>query len=300
MNMFNPFPENIKTIAVIAPSGPASPEQIHAGCRFIEKLGVEVKLAPGVLNQGRCPYLSAVTASRLDDLHWAYADNTIDLILCTRGGFGAAHLLPQIDWDIIRSRTIPLVGYSDISALHLAMIKNNAGIPVVGPMCIRLPQLHDDAYTLEYFKRALSGSPARPALLPDGGRQLTALLPGYVKAPVTASNLAVMVSLCGTGFMPDLKGKILLLEDINEPVYKLDRYLTQLRQNGILDGIAGLLLGDFTECGSGDELNELFRRTVDGLDCPVYSGFPFGHGFPLLSVRQNSIIEIDEAGTFKL
>jgi muramoyltetrapeptide carboxypeptidase len=298
--MFNPFPENIKTIAVIAPSGPASPEQVHAGCGFIEKLGIKVKLAPGVLNQGQCPYLSANTSSRLDDLHGAYADNTIDLILCARGGFGAAHLLPEIDWTIIRSRSIPLVGYSDINALHLAMIKNNAGIPVVGPMCIRLPQLHDDAYTLEYFKRALSDSPARHALLPNGGEQLTTLIPGCVKAPVIASNLAVMVSLCGTEFMPELKGKILMLEDINEPAYKLDRYLTQLKQNGILDDIAGLLLGDFIECGSGDERNEMFNRVLGKLDCPVYSGFPFGHGFPLLSVRQNSIIEIDEAGTFKL
>ncbi|MBN2640894.1 MAG: LD-carboxypeptidase [Victivallales bacterium] len=298
--MFNPFPTNIKTIAVIAPSGPASPEQIHAGCGFIEKFGIKVKLAHGVLNQGQCRYLSTDASSRLDDLHWAYTDSDVDLILCARGGFGAAHLLPEIDWDIIRSRSVPLVGYSDISVLHLAMIKNNAGIPVVGPMCIRLPQLHDDAYTLEYFKRALSDSPVRPALLPDGGRQLTALLPGCVKAPVIASNLAVMVSLCGTGFMLELKGKVLLLEDINEPVYKLDRYLTQLKQNGILDGIAGLLLGDFIECGNEGELNEMFNRILGKLDCPVYSGFPFGHGFPLLSVRQNSIIEIDETGTFKL
>ncbi len=293
--MINPFPEHIRTVAVIAPAGPAPEDQIKAGCGLLENLGIKVKLMPGVQNgKSQASYLSATVKQRLEDLHNAWSDSEVDLILCVRGGYGCAHLLPEIDWKILKSRSLPLVGYSDITALHLAMLKYNAGIPVAAPMCAMLPRIKDDDFTMSHYHRVLSASKSSdiPSLKP--------LKTGRIEAPVVAVNLAVTVTMCGTDFMPDLTGKVLLVEDIGEPVYKIDRYLTQLRQCGILDSLGGLVFGSFTGCNNNDELGRLQQTIADEMDFPVFSGFPFGHDFPFVSIRQNARIAVEANGTVSL
>lgn len=287
----NPFPENIRRIALIAPAGVAKPEAIDDAVKQLCAWGIEPVVMPHVQAGTEEKYLASTDAHRATELEQAWLDPEIDLLLCVRGGFGCAHLLPRLHWDRLRSRQMPLVGYSDITALHLAMIRYRAGIAIAGPMAIRLPQIADDPYTSDNFRRVLHHAPAETVVRPDGA-PLELLNKGNVTGPVFAANLAVMVTLCGTGRMPDLSGWILLLEDIGEPVYRLDRYLTQLQQCGVLDQCAGLVFGSFTDCGDPAEQLVLFRRLAATFDGPVVTGFPFGHSFPLCSLRQGSRMTI--------
>jgi muramoyltetrapeptide carboxypeptidase len=125
---------------------------------------------------------------------------------------------------------------------------------------------------------------------------ISILKEGKAKGPATPVNLATMVSLIGSDFMPDLAGSVLLLEDISEPVYKLDRYLSQLRFSGILSGISGLIFGGFKDCGKAKGRERLFKETAQYVNGPVISGFPFGHSLPFAAIKCGSDIEVKRNG----
>lgn len=290
--MTSPFPESVRRIALIAPAGVAAPEAVDQAVERLRAWKIEPVVMPHVRAGTQEKYLAAADHARAAELEEAWLDPAIDMLLCVRGGFGSAHLLPLLRWELLRRRAMPLIGYSDLTALHLAMLRHQAGIPIVGPMGIRLEQIATDPYTLNRFRRVLSGEAHEVIIRPDGN-QPEVLRPGTAAGSVFAANLAVIVTLCGTGWMPDLTGWILILEDIGEPVYRLDRYLTQLRQCGILDRCAGLVFGDFADCGDREERMVLFRRVAAGFAGPVLTDFPFGHTFPLCSLRQGQLMTID-------
>lgn len=294
----NPFPPNIRKVAVIAPAGREGQEIIQAGCRVLNSCGIETLLMPHMFSGSPDGYLAADTEARLADLLQCWVEKDVDMVLCTRGGFGSAHLLPQIDWELLRSKPLPLVGYSDITALHLAMYANGCGPLIAAPMCARLKDLTEDDYTLYHYGRALQSAPPPEKLVrPDGSTKLQVLQAGEVSGPVIAVNLSVAVTLCGTPYMPDLTGCILLIEDVSEPVYKLDRYLTQLSQCGIIKKLAGLILGNFRDCGTAEGREIIFQRIAEEIVGPVVSGFPFGHSFPFVSIRQGRKLTIHADGT---
>lgn len=280
------FPDNIKHAAIIAPAG-SIPVDNRTGYEFLEKHGIKVTVMPHVYSGcDATPWISANLEERLSDLHACWRDDSIDIVLCVRGGFGSAQLLPYIDWELLRQRRLPLIGYSDITALHLGMLKNHVGIPIAAPMFGKLfnalEEHQEAAFTAEYYRHALLDNPARKLL--DSGLEI--IRPGSTEGPLVACNLAVLTTLCGTPYMPDFSGAILLLEDLNEPVYKIDRYLTQLEQNGIIAQCSGLIFGSFLDCGEPEMLANLVRRFTETLDIPVLGGFPFGHDFPMACVRQ--------------
>lgn len=294
--IYNPFPESVKRVAVAAPSGPPERSRIDKACKFMKKLGIDPVLGPNVFEKSSSGYLSADTEKRVSDLHEFWEDKSIDLIFCARGGFGSAHLLPLLDWKKLCSRNIPLLGFSDITALHLAMLKNKAGIPVASYTAKDFDRIIKDEYTSKMLKRALSGQKRLKALpLPEGSKILI-INPGKAKGPAVPANLATLVSMTGTDFMPDLKGCVLLLEDISEPVYKLDRYLTQLRLSGVISAISGLIFCGFKDCGKAKDRTRLFKETAQYVNGPVISGFPFGHSLPFAAIKCGSDIEIKEDG----
>lgn len=283
--MNNPFPPHIRNIAVIAPAGRCMPEALTKACHHLEGFGINVRLMPNCLAHNSPPYLSANDHDRVHDLHTALSDPQTDLILCARGGYGSARILELIDWELMRSRQLPIVGYSDITALHLAMLGRHAGIPIAGPMCLKLYEHRDDSISVNSLKTALLIDDHSP-MLPIPELSIDTVKNGFADAPAVAVNLTVAASLCGGNFMPDLAGHILIVEDIAEPAYKIDRCLNQLRQNGILARLAGLVFASFRDCGTPMELDGLFRNFADLINGPVVSGFPFGHQFPTLSIRQ--------------
>jgi muramoyltetrapeptide carboxypeptidase len=297
-NSNNTFPPGIKHIAIIAPAGPATPEKVYAGVKILQDSGIQVTVMPHVFSGSEAKYLAAAATERVADLHNCWKDLTVDLVLCTRGGFGSAHLLPLIDWDLLRSRRLPLIGYSDITVLHLAMLKMNAGISVVAPMAAKLEEallLHPlKDYTAKYLHKMLTGESVE--LITPDGKPLRCFRPGTATGMPVAANLAVMSAAIGTPYFPSLIDRILIVEDINEPVYKLDRYFTQLRQAGILNECSAIIFGEFIDCGEKDELNHFFEQISATVNVPVWGGFPFGHGLPLASLRMDKPMAITGDG----
>lgn len=290
MFMNSLFPEKIAHVAIISPAGPADKTQVESGAALLRGWGMKVTIMPHVFCGAPESYLSAPAPERLADLHACWNDASIDLALCARGGFGAAHLLPEIDWKLLRSRPLPLIGYSDITALHMGMLKMHAGIPVAAPMAAKLHEAVIEnqfaEYTADYYRAAMHGLPI-PVKSPDGGNPVRIIKPGCVSALPLVANLAVMVTLCGTNYFPDVTGRMLILEDLNEPAYRIDRYLTQLKQAGVLAKCAGIAFGDFLDCGSHEELQLIFHKAAEAVNGPVITGFPFGHGLPVVSIRMD-------------
>ena len=256
--------------AVIAPAGPLKPEALAAGVKFLEGNGLAVTIMPHVEAGAPEKYLAAPLEQRVADLHAAWRNPEIDLIVCARGGFGSMQLLPLIDWELLRSRAVPLLGLSDITALHLGMLKNSVGTPVSSAMLGGMGKIDD--FTLEALRFALLRDRSEfeyPARLLKPGRDFSAL--------PRALNLSVAAALCGTPYMPDLTGCFLVLEDIGEPPYRIERCLSQLQMCGILGECAGLAFGQFTDCGGPDEMQLIYRKYAEFVNGPVWSGFPFGH-----------------------
>lgn len=269
---------------MIAPAGPSAPERVKAGAAFLEQFGHEVILGPCVTASPDIAYLAASATAQAAELTRFWLDPSIDLILCARGGYGSARILPLLDWDALRSRSALLLGYSDISALGLAMMAKNVTLCVSAPMLTTWARPSHAPLTLDSCHAASRHDRETRALRPRPRESFRALRFGVAAGPVVPVTLAVLVTLLGTEFTPDLTGAMLVLEDINEPVYKLDRYLTQLEQTGQLQRLAGLVLGDFTRCGNRHDRAVLFRRFAPLVPGPVIMGLPFGHRFPRISL----------------
>ena len=279
----------VKHIAVIAPSGPPDRELLEAGVAAAEAAGVKISVMPDVFKGGGLKYLSSDTAARLDDLHRALNDASVDMIMCARGGYGAVHLLDKIDYGLLRERDIPVVGLSDITALHLAMLSRRAGRPWAGPMAIRLQRLLSDPAAWDYFSVLLN-----PAAEVEIGRitRLKRVDYAVTGLPVVA-NMAVLAAQCGSEFLPDFTGKILILEDIGEPLYRLDRYLSQMRLNGIFERVQAVLFGQFTDCAPHEDILKLLNQFSEALPPLTGFGFPFGHEWPTAAIDQTRLLAID-------
>lgn len=283
----------IFTFGIVSPAGATAPEVFDAGVEGLKTLGFEVKVFPHA--REKSGYLSAPAEARLADLAAAWKDPEVDAILCARGGFGSAHLLPLLDWKKMKARNLPLLGFSDITALHLAMDKMSVGRPVAAPMLKFIPELDADSLgafrdVLEKNDYAFRGVEALTAKAEFSGRPL-------------AGNLTVMASLLGTPYFPDPTGRVLVLEEVGEPLYRIDRLLTQLDQAGVFSACSGVVFGDFTGGDFTDaELRELLFRTVKRAGKPAVTGFPFGHKLPFraidlsarLSVRNGKIAQLFE------
>ena len=298
--MENIFMQTFKNAALIAPAGKAAPEDVASGVDLLRRAGLQVKVMPHVFSDTH-NYLAAGLKERLQDLHACWRNKSIDLIFCVRGGFGSAHLLPYINWNLLRTRKIPLVGYSDISALHIGMLRHKAGIPVAAPMPIvfneALFKNEDNEYTRHFMRLALAKNvPAGTELTRPDNEGFKVIKTGYALGLPVAANLSVLASLCGTKWFPRLRNKILIIEDLNEPVYKIDRYLTQLSQCGALAECEALFFGQFSNCGIEEEKEELFERFAKNVKGPVIVDFPFGHRFPSISLNMLRHLRIEKDG----
>ena len=285
------FPASVRTIGLTSPASLPDAARIAEARRYLEEVcGLKTVLAPGVLKHGPMKYCCGTPESRLADFHALLNDPRIDLILCTRGGFGSAHILPKLDFDLLRERNLPVYGYSDISALHLAMLANHAGIPVCAPMADGLPDAMKRPEAKESFRSVLRKrtSPRKLRLVPVEGSKSGAGITG----PLVLSNLTVMTTLCGTPWMPDLNGCILALEDVHEEARVLDRHLTHLIQAGIVEQAAAVVFGYFTECGPKPQIRRLLRDFAAQTGKPVFRGLAFGHEHPKCSYRLGEPVEI--------
>ena len=285
------FPASVRTVGLTSPASLPDAARIAETRRYLEETcGVKTVLAPGALKHGPMKYCCGTPESRLADFHALLHDPRIDLILCTRGGFGSAHILPELDFDLLRERGLPVYGYSDISALHLAMLAKHAGIPVCAPMADGLPNAMKRPEAKESFRTVLRKrtAPRKLRLVPVEGCEAD----GTVAGPLVLSNLTVMTTLCGTPWMPDLNGCILALEDVHEEARVLDRHLTHLIQAGIVARTRAVVFGYFTKCGPKPQIRRLLRDFAARTGKPVFRGLAFGHEHPKCAYRCGEPAEI--------
>ena len=288
----NPFPENIKHVAIVSLAGKPKREAVSSTCNLLKGFGIRTSVMPNVFAPGLAEKLPSGCELRISDFNRALNDNSVDLILSSRGGYGSAQLLENIDWRLLKKRNLPVLGYSDISAFHLAMFAKKAGIAISSPMASELPRALRHSLTWNSLNSSLSPSSGKIIPFPEKFK-LNIIKGGKAAGKIIPVNLTVLSTMLGTPFLPDLKGAVLLVEDLCEPVYKIDRYLTQLRLAGVLKDVAALLFGNFRRCGNEKEREKTFAEFADAVNGPVISGIPFGHVKRRLCLRFGAEIEID-------
>lgn len=239
----------------------------------------------------------------MSDLNTILKDDSIDLIIPTRGGYGSGQLLRYIDWDLFKRSKVRLLGYSDISAMQLASMDHGNSLSIASPVAEELIDVCDSTIVAEGLKRALEVSmrnsqdslptPLLDIIPLDCIDKLNVIKSGVVTGGIVPVNLTIFTSLIGSKYMPDLTNRILLLEDVDEPVYKIDRMLTQIQYNSIFAKCAGLCFGDFKNCEDRNALNNVIAKFAKFVKGPVISGIPFGHTFPSLSFTYNEQIKLD-------
>lgn len=259
-------------VAVVAPSGIFNPARLAAGMSLLRAWGYEPVESPSL--HARARYTAGSVAERRADLAWALTDDEIDAVWFARGGFGTAHTLDELPWSEMDGR--PIIGFSDATALFCAM--ERVGVPgaVHGPVLHSLTDLCDD-----------DTRDALQALLADGDEVLLAGEPlcgpqRPAAGRVIGGNLCMLASMAGTPWALQGQGAILVLEDVGEPPYKLDRMITQLRQSGAFSGVVGVALGEFSGTrvpeGADWTVRELLADLLAPLNVPVIDGLPVGHG----------------------
>ncbi len=266
------------TVALIAPSGPVDPVRLTRGADMLAGLGLNVITGTRLL--GRSGFLAGPDADRAADLQEAWCDPAVAAVICVRGGYGATRLLDLIDWDAMKAAGPKiLLGSSDITALHLAFARTLDLATVFGPMpaCATISDPEGpEPRSFGHLRESLfEGAAAGPVT----GDQV--IVPGRAEGRLAGGNLTLLAALCGTPHALRTDGHILLLEDVGEEPYRVDRMLTQLLQAGSLDGAAGFVLGSWVGCG--DVLPVLVDRLAP-LGVPIIAGLPIGHGSPQFSV----------------
>jgi muramoyltetrapeptide carboxypeptidase len=272
---FNPFESNVRKIRIISPASPPRDAPFRKALDSFKKNNIKIFLSEKARSCGITKKWPAPPDERASDFNSALRDPQTDMIICSRGGFGTADILDLIDWESFKKRKLFVLGFSDITALHLAMLKYKAGIPIAGSMLADIPSVFFSDFPGLSLEKALSGD--RKPLCLNKICRLSTIKKGKAKGQIVAANLCVLSSTIGTKFMPSLKGKILLLEEINEPPHKIHRFFSHLYHAGILDDIKGLLLGIFKNCGKRAELNHVFANFAKKVSGPVVSGVKFGH-----------------------
>lgn len=275
------------TLALVAPaSPPADARAVDQSIAALEKIGFKVKLARHA--RERRGFLAGSDRERAADLMEAFRDRHVKGIICLRGGYGTARLLPLLDYDLIRRTAKIFVGFSDVTSLHCAFLKRSGLISFHGPMAASdfIKKEFPD-FTLRSFLRTLMvREPSGGIRQGYDGKTVRILRRGTVSGPLIGGNLSVLCALLGTSFQPAFKGRILFLEDLDEPPYRIDRMLTHLMNAGALKQVAGIVTGlcrnceDLKATAAGEyrqSLQDVLKERLLPLNVPVVTGLPFGH-----------------------
>jgi muramoyltetrapeptide carboxypeptidase len=257
------------TIGITAPAGPFDPEKFMKGKTVLETMGFHTCYDESIFQKHG--FLAGTDIRRADQVNRLFADSSVRAIVCARGGYGSMRILPYLDFKTIQTHPKIFLGFSDISVL-LTILYDRCGLVTFhGPVVTTLANATEK--TIMAMKTALTSN-APLELIPGDG---TVIKPGVCSGILTGGNLTTLCHLVGTPYTPNFKGKILLLEDVGEMPYRIDRMLTQMKLAGCFNDIAGLILGAFKECGQLNEIVEIFDNIFDDLNIPILAGFGIGH-----------------------
>lgn len=270
-------------VGVVAPSGPVPDEALAAGVKLLEGWGFRVHVAPSVL--ARRGYLAGSDEARARDFNDLWANPDVAGILCARGGYGAMRILDRIDWSMVRERPKFFCGFSDITALHLALEQRAGLVTFHGPMVAAFGA--GEAYNEAELRRAITERrPLGTIPWPEAGEGAPVPLtvrPGVAEGRLIGGNLTLLCALMGTPWEPNLAGRLLMIEEVDEAPYRVDRMLQQLLLAGKLQQVKGVIFGDSPSCLRGPEgkpslsLLEVLEDLLGPLGVPVLYGFPSGH-----------------------
>ena len=280
-------------LQLIAPAGKASEENLKASESTMANYGYELK--KDFFQYAPVSYLASKDESRLSSLEQAWLSD--EAVICLRGGYGCTRLLDKIDWNKLRSKQNILIGHSDITALHLAFLKHGIKRSISGIMAAaEFTRKPDDLITLSSFRQCLEGLSFQHEWIPTYNSNTLFSAEGKL-IPVT---LSVLCSMLGSNHIPDFSKSILVLEDINEPAYKIDRMLTQLKLANIPQVCNAIIMGNFNNCGDSTELHRIFADFASDLNAPVISDLPFGHCLPRLNLPVGAHAQIKYQSTATL
>lgn len=275
-------------IALIAPAGPAELD-LELATQWMAARGYQLRVLPGVWEKDG--YLAGSDAVRLRDLHDAFADESVDAIFCLRGGYGSPRLLAGIDFALLRRNPKPFVGYSDITALHLAITRYAGFVTFHGAM-LNADLLGNKLEPTESGLWQMLSGQQSPVLVHPPAFALTTLAPGSASGRLLGGNLSMICATIGSAFELDDEGIILFIEDVNEPLYRVDRLLTHLRLAGKLNRLRGVLVGDFAGVDSV-ALHRLLQQELGPLGIPVLAGWRSGHCNPNLTLPLGAQVRLD-------
>ncbi|MDH3651984.1 MAG: LD-carboxypeptidase [Saprospiraceae bacterium] len=272
-------------VGLIAPGSPFGDKQIIRAQEHARSLGLEPVFGAHI--RAAKGYLAGTDQERLQDLHEMFFDPEIKAVWCIRGGYGCTRLLPLIDYERIRSNPKPLIGYSDITALHIALHKHAGLLTFHGPVASSDPS----SYTLAYLRKALFSGQPYVIEMAEENAQLSAnrqefrwkvWKSGTARGQLIGGNLSLLAALSGSPYAASFAGKIVYIEDIGEKPYRIDRLITQLKQSSDLEQAAAILFGVFNDCEAkpGERsltLQETLEDHFSAYSQPVAYGFSFGH-----------------------
>ena len=278
-------------VALIAPAGPLQkPEDLPRAQENTRLLGWEPIVASHATD--RVGYLAGSDRDRLNDINRALRDPKIDAIWCLRGGYGVMRILAGIDYDALSRAPKAIIGYSDVTALHAAVQRKCRLVTYHAPTAREaMTDLSRDS-----LRRAVVEQTDSCGVAPNA-REINA---GTAEGRLVGGNLAVLASLCGTPFMPDLSDGILILEDINEPVYRIDRMLQQLKLAGAFNGCRAIAFGECVKCpddagGGGRPFDEVLGEIAHSLGVPCLAGIPVGHIAEQWTIPLGAMATLDTA-----
>ncbi len=287
------------SVRVVSPAGPVTPELLQPGLDRLQSWGLEPVLDDALYDRHPPGYLAGDDETRIEALQRALDRPDLAAVVFSRGGYGTMRLLEALDLEGLRRHPKWLVGFSDLTALHLYVAGSENIATLHGPVVKSLRLHEEDSASSEALRRALFGERTSDFTL-EG---LDTVRAGTARGPLLGGNLTLLVQMLSTPFCPDLGGTILVVEEVGEEDYRLDRLWTALRLSETTNGLAGIVLGEFRD-GAGAYLDDaaidsLVRRLAEAFDCPVAAGLPVGHGARNVALPMGPTAEL-EAGAGRL
>lgn len=285
-----PFLKKGDAVSIVAPSGRLKDNALDDAVTILQNWGLTVSFGEYVYSKSHS-YLAGTDDERLADIQNAIDDSNIRAIFCARGGYGITRILDQIDFSALLKKPKWVVGFSDITSLHLRL--NNLKCESIHGIMPSLFMKPNAEASVDGLKKILFGDEVNFFVTRNHFNKL-----GVANGEIIGGNLSIVVDALGTKSEPDTKGKILLLEEVDEYKYKIDRMMIHLKRAGKLDELAGLVIGDMTnvldtENPFGELVEEIILNKVREFDYPVAFGFPCGHDFPNLAWRSGARVNLD-------
>ncbi len=285
------------TVGLVNPAGFSDPEDIDYAKKALAQLGLKVKVGERALN--RYGYLAGTDRDRADDLNAMFADTSVAAIVALRGGWGCNRILPMLKYELLQKNPKIVMGYSDITALLLAIYAKTGIVTFHGPVATSIW----NPFSVEYVKRILFEG---EAIALQSRERPIAIASGKARGVLMGGNLSVLAAMVGSAYLPDWKQAILFVEEIGEEVYRIDRMLAQLKLAGILEQIAGFIFGQCIDCEpeKPDEslsFMQVLSEYMQPLGIPALSGAAIGHVRDKMTVPVGVEVEIDsDRGTIQM